>query len=68
MLLVHQNWQTDEQIIYKYPSLDSNGLQQVKACIEIGLKCVEADRKKRSSIVDIVDRLNGKRVPIFDQV
>ncbi|KAG2556898.1 hypothetical protein PVAP13_8NG155004 [Panicum virgatum] len=64
---VHQNWNTKEQIIHKYPSLDSNGLQQVNACIVIGLKCVEAERNKRPSIVDIVDKLNGKRVPIFDQ-
>ncbi|CAD6254151.1 unnamed protein product [Miscanthus lutarioriparius] len=58
----------DEQIMYKHPLLDPNGLQQVKACIIIGLKCVEADRNKRPSIADIVDKLNGKRVPIFDQV
>ncbi|XP_066336916.1 cysteine-rich receptor-like protein kinase 40 isoform X1 [Miscanthus floridulus] len=65
---IHQNWKTDEQIMYKHPLLDPNGLQQVKACIIIGLKCVEADRNKRPSIADIVDKLNGKRVPIFDQV
>ncbi|XP_072151581.1 cysteine-rich receptor-like protein kinase 6 isoform X2 [Setaria viridis] len=64
---VHQNWKTNEQLIYKYPSLDPNGLQQVKACIVIGLKCVEADRNRRPSITDIVDKLNGKRVPIFEQ-
>ncbi|CAO2143823.1 unnamed protein product [Urochloa humidicola] len=63
---VHQNWKTDEQIIYKYPSLDTNGLQQVKACIVIGLKCVEAERSRRPSIVDIVKKLNGKRVKIFE--
>ncbi|CAL4988704.1 unnamed protein product [Urochloa decumbens] len=65
---VHQNLKTDEQIIYKYPSLDPNGLQQVKACIVIGLKCVEAERSKRPSIADIVDKLNGKHVEIFEQV
>jgi len=54
--------------MYKYPSLDPNGLQQVKACVVIGLKCVEADRNKRPSIEDIVNKLNGRRVPIFDQV
>jgi len=54
--------------MYKYPLLDPNGLQQVKACIIIGLKCVEADRNKRPSTADIVDKLNGKRVQIFDQV
>jgi len=65
---VHKNWQTDEQIINKYPSLNHNGLQQVRACIVIGLKCVEADRNKRPSIVDIVLKLNGKRVPMFEQI
>ncbi|KAG0529427.1 hypothetical protein BDA96_05G097600 [Sorghum bicolor] len=65
---IHQIWKTDEQIMYKYPSLDPNGLQQVKACVVIGLKCVEADRNKRPSIEDIVNKLNGRRVPIFDQV
>ncbi|CAL4984994.1 unnamed protein product [Urochloa decumbens] len=64
---VHQNLKTDEQIIYKYPSLDPNGLQQVKACIVIGLKCVEAERSKRPSIADIVNKLNGNRVEIFEQ-
>ncbi|CAO2152399.1 unnamed protein product [Urochloa humidicola] len=63
---VHQNLKTNEQIIYKYPSLGPNGLQQVRACIVIGLKCVEADRNKWPSMVDIVNKLNGKRVPIFD--
>ncbi|CAL4981576.1 unnamed protein product [Urochloa decumbens] len=63
---VHQNLKTDEQIIHKYPSLGPNGLQQVRACIVIGLKCVEVDRSKRPTIVDIVDKLNGKRVPILD--
>ncbi|KAF8689677.1 hypothetical protein HU200_041708 [Digitaria exilis] len=65
---VYQNLKTDEQIIYKYPALDPNGLQQVKACIVIGLKCVETDRNKRPSITDIVNKLNGKCVKKFDQV
>jgi hypothetical protein len=30
---------------------------QVKTCIEIALRCVEADRHKRPSISDIVDKL-----------
>ncbi|CAL4984999.1 unnamed protein product [Urochloa decumbens] len=65
---VHQNLKTNEQIIHKYPSLGPNGLQQVRACIVIGLKCVEVDRNKRPTIVDIVNKLNGKRVPILDLV
>jgi len=59
---VHQNWNTDDQITTMYPSLDANGLQQVKLCIDIGLNCVEVDPNKRLSIVDIVKRLNGERV------
>ncbi|CAO2143824.1 unnamed protein product [Urochloa humidicola] len=62
---VHQNWTDDQKIIDKYPSLDPDGHQHVKECIVIGLKCVEADRNKRPSIVDIVNMLNGKYVPIF---
>ncbi|RLM69090.1 hypothetical protein C2845_PM17G06510 [Panicum miliaceum] len=35
-------------------------LQQIEMCVEIGLQCVEHERKKRPSIVDIVDKLDGK--------
>ncbi|GJM95789.1 hypothetical protein PR202_ga12567 [Eleusine coracana subsp. coracana] len=65
---VFENWKTDVQITRKYPSLDPNGFQAVKLCILIGLKCVDADRDKRPSIVDIVNKLGGKRVKIFDEV
>jgi hypothetical protein len=44
----------------KYSSLDADSLQQVKACIETGLKCVDIDQKKRPSIVEIVDKLDGR--------
>lgn len=57
---VRQNW-TDEHIASKCSSLDADCLQQVKTCIETGLKCVEIDRKKRPSIVEIVNKLNGRR-------
>ncbi|XP_034568489.1 disease resistance protein RGA5 isoform X2 [Setaria viridis] len=63
---VHQLWMANE-IKCNYPLLDSNHLQHVKACIEIGLKCVEADRNKRPSIVDIVGKLHRKCVPILGQ-
>ncbi|XP_066333728.1 cysteine-rich receptor-like protein kinase 44 [Miscanthus floridulus] len=36
-------------------------LQQIKMCVEIGLQCVEHERKMRPSIVDIVQKLNGMR-------
>uniref|UniRef100_K3ZJF1 NB-ARC domain-containing protein n=1 Tax=Setaria italica TaxID=4555 RepID=K3ZJF1_SETIT len=65
---VHKHWTTNEIIKCNYPLLDSDDLQQVKACIVIGLNCVEPDQNKRPSIVDIVNKLNGERVPIFDQL
>jgi len=56
---VRRTW-TDEHITSNYFSLEADRLQQVKACIDIGLKCVDADQKNRPSIVEIVDRLHGK--------
>ncbi|XP_066335310.1 cysteine-rich receptor-like protein kinase 29 [Miscanthus floridulus] len=56
---VRQTW-TDEHIASKYSSLDADSLQQVKTCIETGLKCVDIDQKKRPSIVEIVDKLDGR--------
>ncbi|PUZ44338.1 hypothetical protein GQ55_8G079100 [Panicum hallii var. hallii] len=64
---VRQDWKTDDDITCKYPSLTDFGLEQVKACIVIALKCLEADQNKRPSIEDIIDKLNGKFVPIFQQ-
>jgi serine/threonine protein kinase len=57
---VRKEW-TVEHIASKYTLLDSEGLQQVKKCIEIGLQCVEVDRKCRPPIEEIVDALNGLR-------
>ncbi|KAM0930231.1 hypothetical protein ACQ4PT_000999 [Festuca glaucescens] len=57
---VRKEW-TPEHIALKYALLDSEGLKQVKACIEIGLKCVEVDRECRPPIDEIVDSLNGLR-------
>ncbi|XP_047087187.1 cysteine-rich receptor-like protein kinase 10 isoform X1 [Lolium rigidum] len=57
---VCKEW-TPEHIASKYALLDSEGHKQVKACIEIGLKCVEVDRKCRPPIDEIVDTLNGLR-------
>ncbi|XP_037459857.1 cysteine-rich receptor-like protein kinase 6 [Triticum urartu] len=56
---VREKWTKEEHIASKYPSLEYGCLQQVLACINIGLKCVAIDRKLRPSIVDIVDMLNG---------
>ncbi|GJN34809.1 hypothetical protein PR202_gb23505 [Eleusine coracana subsp. coracana] len=66
---VHKNWWSSEDTVTsKYPSLDEYRIQQLKSCMIIGLKCVEADRNKRPSMVDIVNKLNGKQVKIFDEV
>lgn len=56
---VRRIW-TDEHIASMYLSLDANRLQEVKACIDIGLKCVDVNQKNRPSIVEIVNRLHGK--------
>ncbi|VAI91834.1 unnamed protein product [Triticum turgidum subsp. durum] len=55
---VHCKW-TDDYIASKHRSLDGDFLQQIKACILLGLKCVHIDRKMRPSIEYIVDTLNG---------
>ncbi|KAK3119111.1 hypothetical protein QOZ80_9BG0714080 [Eleusine coracana subsp. coracana] len=64
---IQNNWKKHGHITDKYPSLEMNGYNQVRACILIGLKCVEVDRKNRPTIVNIVDGLNGKSVNIFDE-
>jgi serine/threonine protein kinase len=62
---VRKNW-TEEHIVYMCSSYDEDRLQQVKACIEIGLKCVEIDRRKRPSIEKIVDRLDGRCASLME--
>ncbi|CAO2148446.1 unnamed protein product [Urochloa humidicola] len=64
---VRHDWMKDANIICMYPSLTGFGLEQVKACILIGLKCLEAEPDKRPSIVDIIEKLSGKNVPIFQK-
>lgn len=44
-----------------YSRLNPNDLLEVKACIEIGLECVHIERKKRPTIENIVERLDGRR-------
>ncbi|CAM0874886.1 unnamed protein product [Alopecurus aequalis] len=56
---VRQDW-TNDYIASRCSNLSANELQEVKVCIEIGLECVDIDRKKRPSIENIVDRLNGR--------
>ncbi|XP_066339860.1 cysteine-rich receptor-like protein kinase 44 [Miscanthus floridulus] len=55
---VQKSW-TDGHISSKYTSFDPDRLQQIKMCVEIGLQCVEHERKMRPSIADIVEKLNA---------
>lgn len=57
---VHRDWRL-EHISSKYETLPAEGLQQVYACIQIGLECVEIERRNRPSIEKIVDMLNALR-------
>ncbi|KAJ1275284.1 hypothetical protein BS78_05G124600 [Paspalum vaginatum] len=57
---IRQTW-TDEHIASQYSSLDPNDIQDVKACIDTGLKCVDVAQKNRPSIVEIVNRFSRKR-------
>jgi len=50
---VREYW-TDEYIMSMYPY----HIGHAKICIEMGLKCVEQDQRKRPSIVEIVHNLN----------
>jgi len=56
---VRQTW-TDGYIASMYSKFYANDLQEVRVCIDIGLECVEIDRKKRPSIESIVERLEGR--------
>jgi len=54
-----QNAWTQEYIATKYIMLRADRIFEVRACIEIGLECVQFEPKVRPSIERIVDRLNG---------
>ncbi|XP_037472105.1 tyrosine-protein kinase JAK2-like isoform X2 [Triticum dicoccoides] len=54
---VRDNWNF-WRIASEYGSLGPDCLEQIKACIDIGLECVEIDRRKRPSIEKIMDTLN----------
>ncbi|XP_037443646.1 cysteine-rich receptor-like protein kinase 29 [Triticum dicoccoides] len=53
--LVHENWTNR---LHEASNLMKAHSEQVKICIQIGLRCVNSDRHKRPSIQDIVNRLN----------
>lgn len=62
---VKENW-TLEKIMCEYIELEEHGFNQVEACINIGLQCVEIDQKKRPSIENIVNMLN--KLPVSEEV
>ncbi|VAH24518.1 unnamed protein product [Triticum turgidum subsp. durum] len=55
---VKENW-TMEKIMSEYTLLEEQGLNQVQACIDIALQCVEIDQDKRPSIDYILNRLKA---------
>ncbi|KAI5004801.1 hypothetical protein ZWY2020_032044 [Hordeum vulgare] len=64
--LVHDNWLKTLQT-----TMALHTAHEVKTCIEIALRCVEANRVKRPSIAEIVDELNKIDIPkrsLIDQV
>ncbi|XP_044335310.1 uncharacterized protein [Triticum aestivum] len=55
---VQGNWRKRLQATWSPPELVEAQCQQVKRCIEIALSCMEMDRHKRPSVVDIIHELN----------
>lgn len=55
---VRQNWTKMSDIVSKYPSLGVDCYKQIKRCIDIGLNCVQTNRKDRPSVREITRKLN----------
>ncbi|XP_044433165.1 protein PSK SIMULATOR 2 isoform X2 [Triticum aestivum] len=64
--LVRTNWRKRLRAASVYP-LESYS-EQVKRCTEIAVSCVEADRSKRPSIGEIVNKLNETETIIRNEV
>ncbi|XP_044453845.1 receptor-like serine/threonine-protein kinase ALE2 isoform X2 [Triticum aestivum] len=58
--LVHENWNNRLHTTSLYKSYS----EQAKRCIEIALRCVDADRHKRPSMGVIMDQLNETETAI----
>lgn len=58
--LTHENWGKRFQ-----PTISSHASHEIKTCIRIALRCVEADRVKRPTIAEIVDEL--KKIDIVNR-
>ncbi|XP_047078897.1 uncharacterized protein LOC124689402 [Lolium rigidum] len=64
IIKVHANWRNRiQETCYVSRQLEAY-CNQVSICTEIALTCMENDRHKRPSIVDIVQRLNGTEAVI----
>ncbi|XP_044392161.1 receptor-like cytoplasmic kinase 176 [Triticum aestivum] len=61
--LVHENWEKALQT-----TVLSDTSHGVKKCIEIALRCVEADRVKRPTIAEVVDELSKIDTTIIDEL
>lgn len=67
---VHENWKNRWQTTPKHKSLEADSLE-VKTCIEMALQCVEPDRARRPTIMEVVDKLNELetlKLSLIDQV
>lgn len=54
---MQEKWKKRTQEISSHTSHEADSLE-VKTCIEIAVRCVEADRKKRPTVREIIDKLN----------
>ncbi|XP_037488265.1 disease resistance protein RGA4-like isoform X1 [Triticum dicoccoides] len=59
---VQENWRKRLQGEWSSPEPVEAQCQQIKRCTEIALSCMELDRHKRPSIVDIIHELNETEV------
>ncbi|CAM0958927.1 unnamed protein product [Alopecurus aequalis] len=55
---VFENWRTRLEKTSSKTSVEK-GCRQVNKCIEVGLKCMNKDPKRRPNILEIVEILNG---------
>lgn len=59
---VKNNWageSGEDRMMTEYPELGEDRLHQLKACIKIGLRCVELDQHRRPTIKKIVNDLDA---------
>nr|WDY61369.1 WTK6-vWA [Triticum aestivum]WDY61370.1 WTK6-vWA [Triticum aestivum] len=64
---VQKNWRNRLQDTWHNSEPVQAYCRQVNVCIEIALSCMDADRNKRPSILDIIDKLN-KTETVIEQL